>query len=147
MNLSTSIAAATLAVAPAVVVPAPTAHAALPTCDSSMFQHVANGWYIDNPGMFDTLNHRCLLRYGDRFRDPEHSPVMTLQRNLNYCYRTGLAVDGVYGPRTRAAVQRVQRLHGITDDGVYGPQTRSAMRWREYSFDLGRWSQRCYSPF
>jgi murein L,D-transpeptidase YcbB/YkuD len=134
-------------VAASTVAGAQTAEARLPTCTGSAFQYAGGNWYIDNPNLFDTFNHRCILRYGDSFRDPENSPVMTLQRTLNYCYRTKLVIDGIYGPLTRAAVMRVQRLHRITVDGVYGPQTRSAMFWRMYRFEYGPWSQRCYSPF
>jgi peptidoglycan hydrolase-like protein with peptidoglycan-binding domain len=43
--------------------------------------------------------------------------VRALQKKL------GVAADGVYGPRTRAAVKRFQRAHGLDVDGVAGPQT------------------------
>jgi hypothetical protein len=43
--------------------------------------------------------------------------VRALQQKL------GVRADGVYGPRTRAAVKRFQRAHGLTVDGVAGPQT------------------------
>jgi hypothetical protein len=47
--------------------------------------------------------------------------VRALQQKL------GVKADGVYGPRTRAAVKRFQRTHGLTVDGVAGPQTRAAL--------------------
>lgn len=34
-----------------------------------------------------------------------------------------LAVDGVMGPKTRAAVKSFQALHGLTPDGIAGPKT------------------------
>jgi peptidoglycan hydrolase-like protein with peptidoglycan-binding domain len=47
--------------------------------------------------------------------------VRALQQKL------GVSADGVYGPRTRAAVKRFQRAHGLTADGVAGPQTLAAL--------------------
>jgi hypothetical protein len=43
--------------------------------------------------------------------------VRALQKKL------GVSADGVYGPKTRAAVKRFQRSHGLAVDGVVGPQT------------------------
>jgi Transglycosylase-like domain/Putative peptidoglycan binding domain len=43
--------------------------------------------------------------------------VRALQKKL------GVSADGVYGPKTRAAVKRFQRAHGLDVDGVAGPQT------------------------
>ena len=57
-----------------------------------------------------------VLKVGSR------GPAVTeLQRKL------GIAADGVFGPRTRAAVKRYQRQHGLTVDGIAGPQTLSAL--------------------
>lgn len=39
-----------------------------------------------------------------------------------------LAVDGVYGPHTHAAVQRFQALAGLAVDGIVGPITRGRLR-------------------
>jgi Transglycosylase-like domain/Putative peptidoglycan binding domain len=47
--------------------------------------------------------------------------VRALQKKL------GVKADGVYGPRTRAAVKRFQRANGIDVDGVAGPQTLAAL--------------------
>ena len=43
-------------------------------------------------------------------------------------------VDGVFGEKTRSAVMRFQRAHGLTRDGVVGEDTRLAFR-REYNAD------------
>ncbi|MFE0923578.1 peptidoglycan-binding protein [Streptomyces nigra] len=55
--------------------------------------------------------------------------LSALQFTLNKCYGAGLAVDGAYGPATRAAVTSVQQRVGVAADGDYGPATRSAMNW------------------
>jgi hypothetical protein len=47
--------------------------------------------------------------------------VRALQQKL------GVSADGVYGPKTRAAVKRFQRAHGQTPDGVAGPRTLAAL--------------------
>jgi resuscitation-promoting factor RpfB len=41
--------------------------------------------------------------------------------------KLGVSADGVYGPRTRAAVKRFQRADGLTPDGVAGPRTLAAL--------------------
>jgi peptidoglycan hydrolase-like protein with peptidoglycan-binding domain len=39
----------------------------------------------------------------------------------------GLAVDGIFGPRTATAVRSFQQALGITVDGIVGPQTWRAL--------------------
>jgi peptidoglycan hydrolase-like protein with peptidoglycan-binding domain len=48
-------------------------------------------------------------------------------RNLSGDPRQGLAVDGVFGPKTRAAVRAFQQALGITVDGIVGPVTWRAL--------------------
>jgi murein L,D-transpeptidase YcbB/YkuD len=40
---------------------------------------------------------------------------------------TPLAVDGIFGPRTQAAVKDYQKKHGLTVDGKVGPHTWYAL--------------------
>jgi peptidoglycan hydrolase-like protein with peptidoglycan-binding domain len=48
-------------------------------------------------------------------------------RNLSGDPGRGLAVDGVFGPKTRAAVRAFQQALGITVDGIVGPVTWRAL--------------------
>jgi hypothetical protein len=129
-----------------------TSAAALQQCRSAYLRPVGGGWGIPVPSALMGTSTNCNLRYGDDpYRgsqtagDPD-TAIRTLQRNLNYCYGSHLAVDGIYGSNTRAVVKQVQRRHHITADGIYGPQTRSAMNWRMFYSGPNLWSKGCYSP-
>jgi hypothetical protein len=52
--------------------------------------------------------------------------VLALQSDLNLCYAADLGNDGIFGSRTKAALQAAQRSAGV-DDGVHGPVTRRAI--------------------
>jgi peptidoglycan hydrolase-like protein with peptidoglycan-binding domain len=60
--------------------------------------------------------HAELLRFGSR-----GPAVAAIQRAL------GIDADGIFGPRTRAAVRSFQKRHGLVVDGIVGPQTRAAL--------------------
>ena len=62
------------------------------------------------------------LRKGNPYRTQNK----TLQRRLN-ALGASLAVDGSFGPKTRAAVKKYQRSKGLQVDGVVGPRTRKAL--------------------
>lgn len=60
--------------------------------------------------------------------------------------------DGIFGPRTRAAVVAMQRDVGVSVDGIVGPQTRAAIGGQESRPDsrdeqgLGRGSDSDFDP-
>ncbi len=50
--------------------------------------------------------------------------VQTRLKNLGY-YK--IAVDGIWGPKTLAAVRNFQRDYGLVVDGIVGPKTEKAL--------------------
>lgn len=68
-----------------------------------------------------------VLQHGDH-----GAQVRALQQQLNALglhdeHGRRLAEDGKFGGHTQAAVERLQRAHGIAVDGEVGPETRRAM--------------------
>jgi hypothetical protein len=63
-----------------------------------------------------------LLRTGDRGPDVEQLQVDLLDAGF-----TLGAVDGLYGPRTAAAVRDLQRSAGLQQDGMFGPRSAEAL--------------------
>ncbi|MEV0798800.1 peptidoglycan-binding domain-containing protein [Kribbella sp. NPDC050281] len=128
------------------------AAAALPQCRAAILVPVNSSWGIPMPSIYASKSTTCNLMYGDDpnrgstvYGDPD-TAIQVLQRNLNFCYGTHLAVDGIYGSNTRAVVKTVQRKHKLVVDGIYGPKTRAAMNWRLYSSATNSWSRSCSSP-
>ena len=96
------------------------------------------GWQYTSAGQVPGISHstdldliygleemspppKGILRRGDR-----GSGVRWVQERLN---RQGaaLAVDGIFGPATEAAVRRFQRENGLQVDGIVGPRTRAKL--------------------
>jgi peptidoglycan hydrolase-like protein with peptidoglycan-binding domain len=103
------------------------APAATPTC-TSWSTHFADGTsdyvqHMPSAGR-NTYVLSCVLRQGNR-----NDAVKVLQRSLRVCSGYNLAIDGDYGPLTRAAVLDLQqRMNGsynagLEEDGEYGPET------------------------
>jgi peptidoglycan hydrolase-like protein with peptidoglycan-binding domain len=69
-----------------------------------------------------------LLHYGAGYGKPEGATsVRVVQRTLRRLGWQPGPVDGLYGPRTKAAVTRFQAAARIGVDGVVGSQTRQAL--------------------
>ncbi|WP_083678442.1 peptidoglycan-binding protein [Nocardiopsis sp. CNR-923] len=59
--------------------------------------------------------------------------VEAIQRLLNAKYALHLVEDGLYGPRTEAAVRGAQDDLGVAVDGVVGPDTfRALISYQDY---------------
>jgi peptidoglycan hydrolase-like protein with peptidoglycan-binding domain len=68
-----------------------------------------------------TVSPFPLVRKGD-----QNHPVKTLQYLLR-ARGHSVAVDGIFGPKTDAAVRDFQRQKGLTVDGIVGPNTWGAL--------------------
>ena len=53
--------------------------------------------------------------------------IKEIQSALN-AFGYNLVVDGVKGPKTRAAIKDFQKNHGLVVDGIVGPKTIAALR-------------------
>ncbi len=121
---------------------APSSAATVPLCNSATY---ADGAWV--PGVGGTPV-ACLVRYGSY----NSSTVRVLQRFLNRdrTPERQIAVDGSYGPKTRAAVADFQRNwnahpHAWTPqqqavrlvvDGYFGPATSKVAQNRLNSWDV-----------
>lgn len=56
--------------------------------------------------------------------------VKTLQSKLNALGGYGLAVDGIFGAKTEAAVRDFQKKNKLGVDGIVGPQTWTALGYK-----------------
>jgi N-acetylmuramoyl-L-alanine amidase len=79
-------------------------------------QLVEAGWQLGDR----TLYHRAPMFRGDDARE--------LQRMLNALGFDSGKEDGLYGPRTDAALRQFQRNVGDEPDGIVGPHTLSVLR-------------------
>lgn len=104
-----------------------TAHAAIAGCTdyAIYYSGPTNAWYTKVPTIGSQGTNFCTLRSG-----ASGMQVYYLQDTLNYCYGQDLGeIDGKFGPKTAAALARVQKSLGLDPDGVYGPQTRDKLKW------------------
>jgi peptidoglycan hydrolase-like protein with peptidoglycan-binding domain len=66
------------------------------------------------------------LRLGDTGSD-----VRTVQVVMNSQHCGPLVEDGIFGPKTQAAVKKYQGERGLVADGIVGPKT-----WARINHDL-----------
>ena len=71
--------------------------------------------------MSDPIQPWPLVKQGS-----QNHPVQTLQYLLRARGHT-ISVDGIFGPKTDAAVRSFQKDKNLTVDGIVGPQTWSAL--------------------
>ena len=84
---------------------------------------------------------RSPLRRGAGYAQPNGSPrVRTLQSRLQRLGQKPGPVDGVFGPRTQAAVKRAQRAGGVSADGIVGRPTERLLAQGTTALDKERTS-------
>lgn len=69
-------------------------------------------------GTFPTLPSKGYIGYGDKGDN-----VKRLQKFLNWCLGTNLAVDGQFGPATKSTVGKFQKSYRLTVDYKFGPKS------------------------
>jgi HK97 family phage prohead protease len=88
-------------------------------------QHLAKAEHDRHEAHLAHLNHLAAhpVQQGERGKR-----VSDLQARLNALgLKPKLKTDGVFGPKTLAAVKAFQKAHGLTADGLAGPVTMAAL--------------------
>ncbi|MGW9496337.1 peptidoglycan-binding domain-containing protein [Streptomyces prasinus] len=107
------------------------AAAAYPWCTSSAWTQSADTTWTTRPSTSST-DTTCVMAQGST-----GAGVTSLQKALRHCYGRNIAIDGVFGPATEAALKYAQGRAGVSQDGEYGPVTRNAILWGRYSIETG----------
>ena len=133
-HLPVVVALAVLVAALAVGVIPPRSAGAQPSCTEASAFLTRHGDLALIPTIGGlTQKDDCLLGIGN-----QSYAVTILQITLKYCYGRNLALDGIFGPKTEAAVVFAQKTEHIVADGVYGPQTRDHLTWLTGSYHCFR---------
>ena len=90
---------------------------AMVSTDSLLGANLYAYCYNNPVNLCDPDGYNPLLGYGS-----SGSWVKTLQEMLN-SKGYNLAVDGIFGPKTKAAVKSYQKAHGLKVDGLVGDET------------------------
>jgi hypothetical protein len=88
------------------------------------------GYYTASETLYAKGLRSLFLEFCSTILDSDYdlSSTSDLQRALNELGEDPpIAVDGILGPGTIAAIKSFQRKHGLVADGIAGPKTRSAM--------------------
>ncbi|MBB1243779.1 peptidoglycan-binding protein [Streptomyces durbertensis] len=122
LRIFAATAATMLASATLTIAAAPTAAAAT-TCSERDYLNIKGGYRAAIPAT-SSYSYNCILREGNR-----GPAVKALQDSLAICNYGKIERDGIFGPKTTAALKKAQSAAKVSADGVYGPKTRDSIKW------------------
>jgi len=96
-------------------------HAHVSVSASNALYDDDKSWDIAGPWKAEDTRPAAVIKPLLRKGSPYTADVTALQRKL------GLTQDGVFGPKTEAAVKAFQKANGLTADGISGPYTREKL--------------------
>ncbi|WP_433625889.1 serine/threonine-protein kinase [Nocardia sp. CA-120079] len=101
---------------------------------------IGTDFYLELPsGAADHDDSRCALNDGDR-----GDSVLALRQALTMCHGIELDATTVYDTAMKRAIRHLQVDHGAAVDGIYGPQTRAkAIQWPVFRVADGAFDGRC----
>ncbi|SFJ08963.1 D-Ala-D-Ala carboxypeptidase family metallohydrolase [Thermoflavimicrobium dichotomicum] len=85
------------------------------------------------PAKADAYSWTRTLKVGDSGADVKELQIRVAGWAASSPSQTYVAVDGVFGPQTEAAVKRFQQAYGLTPDGIVGPATQAKLNALEDS--------------
>ncbi|MEV5836638.1 serine/threonine-protein kinase [Nocardia sp. NPDC052112] len=101
---------------------------------------IGTDFYLELPsGAADHDDSRCALNDGDRGES-----VMALRQALTVCHGIELDSTTVYDTPMKRAIRHLQVDYGAAVDGIYGPETRAkAIQWPVFRVADGAFDGRC----
>lgn len=92
----------------------------IPEWGNQWFLYQYQGDAVDWPGFSQTVDANRFRTFGEGAKGRH---VVWAQQRL------GIAADGVFGPQTKSAVQKLQAKHGLAADGIIGSDTFAPLCW------------------
>lgn len=142
--MASALAAGALAIGTVAVAPATTAHAATPSCTFGAIGW-GTGWGANMlahiPVYMPTHSTNCTMTTA--LGSSKNNAVFAMQDALRRCYGQGIAADGYFGAATKQALKNAQQRIGVTVDGVWGPRTSAAMYYPVLT-RTGGYTGKCY---
>jgi len=90
------------------------------------------------PAIYPTAQPSSSSAHPTVRRGSRGAAVKTLQQRLNALGYGWLTVDGIFGAHTDSAVRTFQRKHrGLAVDGIVGPKTWAALQGKQYTYLTG----------